>query len=285
MMRFRVATDIDECREIWRKMVPGDVIWDLWEARECFHRNYQRPLHFVVAEDETTLCGLLPLCWIEESACYGYFPGETWHGKTWLEQNRIIASNGTLPLLLAQCPSPHHVRYLLPCSDAGVPSGAVDEVGYLFLPPRYDYDVEKYYLEFSRKSAKRLARDIEAIESLGVKYRYDDMSDFEHVVALNIARFGQDSYFYDSRFTESFRAMMNYLAENGMLRITAIFIGDAPAAVPDAWSCDSPPAWTASMSITVTPGGALNTNCSSAIGSSILTPSVRVVVATLPSFP
>lgn len=231
MTDFRVATDIEECREIWRRTMPVELITDLWEVRECFQRHFKNPPYFVVSEDEKGLRGLLPLSWIEETKCYGYFPGETWHKKTWLEQNRIFSRNGIFPTLLDQCPSPYRLRYLLAAPDQTAMQAVVDEVGYLFLPPRYEYDIENYFQEFSQKSSKRLKRDISRIESLGVHYRYDNLSDFEHIMHLSINRFGQDSYFADPRFRESFRSLMHYLRDNGLLRITAALINETPVAV------------------------------------------------------
>ncbi len=231
MTDFRVVTDLEECRYIWQKTTPTEVITDLWDVRECFHRHYRNKPHFIVAEDEKGISGVLPLCWIDEQKSYQYFPGETWHGKTWLEQNRIFARDGILPALLDQCPSPHNVRYLLP--DSGFPENRVveDEIGYLFFPPKYEYNIENYYAEFSPKSSKRLKKDIACLEELGAHYRFNNLSDFDYIADLNVQRFGKDSYFSDPRFKESFRSFMHYLNDNGFLRITTVMINNIPAAV------------------------------------------------------
>lgn len=225
MYNLRVVTDLDECRELWRRAIPHEFVSDLWEVRAAFHEQFGRPVCFVVAEDAEGLCAMLPLSWIEESQCYGYFPGETWQGKTWLEQNRIFARDAdVLQFLLRRCPSRYHVRYLLPCDSLICDESDVDEIGYLFLPPHYDYDIENYFQEFSRKSAKRIKREVAAIEDRGVRYRLDDPSDFEHMVRLNVDRFGEYSYFHDARFTEGFRSLMHVLEERGWLRMTSILI-------------------------------------------------------------
>ena len=225
MCSVRVITDANECQAVWEEVIPRETIWDLWEVRQCFNRHYQRPLHFIVAEENGRICGLLPLSWVEEAGSYGYFPGETWKGKTWLEQNRVCdEGNGTWSTLLDCCPGSYHLRYLLP-PDAGLQNGcAIDEIGYLFTPPRYEYEMEKYFGEFSRKSRKRLRRDLDAFEECGVRYRFDEPTDFEHLVKLNVDRFGAGSYFADSRFTESFRSLMNLLHERGWTRITTVLI-------------------------------------------------------------
>ena len=232
MVTIRVATDLHQCRQLWEGVLPQQILADLWDVRLCFHQYYQRPLHFIVAEDAHGPCGLLPLCWIEESQTYGYFPGETWEGKTWLEQNRIFArSEDILQQLLAHCPSPYHIRYLLPIDHLPLQRRVVDEIGYLFKPPLYGYDIEGYLDLFSGKSAKRIKRDVAAVEALGIEYRYDELADYEHLVRLNVERFASKSYFSDARFSESFRSLMHFLHDNGWLRMTTIILNGEVAAV------------------------------------------------------
>jgi hypothetical protein len=227
----RITTDLDECQAIWQAVIPGEHITDLWEVRSCFQQHYMRPLNFIVVEDDQGICGLLPLSLIEELRCYGYFPGEIWHGKTWLEQNRIYHRNGGPQALLSCCNLPYHLNYLAVPESQTDGDLVVDEIGYLFSPPQYDYDIQNYFTEFSHKSIKQILREVAALESRGVSYRYDDLADFELMIQLNISRFGTNSYFYDRRFRESFRRLANFLHDKGWLRFTTVSIGHEPAAV------------------------------------------------------
>ncbi len=232
MCRVRVVTDLAECGELWQRNVPQDSVWDLWDLRICFHRQFRRPLHFLSAANGDGVCGLLPLCRIEEAGGYGYFPGETWQGKTWLEQNRVLGENSrVVEALLAACPAERHIRYLLPIAGLPADRHVVDETGYLFLPPRYDYDLENYFGEFSRRSAKRLKRDLANLARPGVEYRRGSGADFDFMVSMNVGGFGGRSYFHDPRFRESFRAVTALLEEKGWLRVTTVLIGGEPAAV------------------------------------------------------
>ena len=232
MSKIRIASDLEECRQIWQHVMPAESIADLWEVRNCFQRHFGHRPNFIVAEDSRGICGLLPLSWIEESRCYGYFPGEIWHGRTWLEKNRIYSRGGTQPSdLLARIHAPYHLRYLLPYPGWSHAEMAIDEIGYLFLPPQYDFEIQNYYHEFSHKSIKQILREVAAIEDLGVAYRYDDLADFDLMVEMNISRFGADSYFYDSRFKEGFRSLVNLLNTQGWLRFTTVLINGEPAAV------------------------------------------------------
>ena len=231
MYDIRIINDLEQCRDIWKSTIPQETVWDIWEFRACFQKHFQRPACFIAAENSRGLTEILPLSWIEEAQCYGYFPGETWQDKTWLEQNRIPASSGILCDMLDRCPGQYYLRYLRPSlGSVSQNQCVVDEVGYLFRPPDYNYDIENYFQQFSKKSAKSIKREIASLQ-VGSRYRYDDMSDFEHLVQLNVNNFDNHSYFYDLRFRESFRTLMHYLNDKGWLRITTIIISGEIAAV------------------------------------------------------
>ncbi|MDA0841759.1 MAG: GNAT family N-acetyltransferase [Planctomycetota bacterium] len=231
MVEIRFVTDLDECEQLWRRTFPETVITDLWEVRACFQSSFDRPPRFLVAENSGRLEAMLPLSWIVEAGCSGYFPGETWKGKTWLEQNRVFLS-GQLSIeeLVTKLETPRHIRYLISPNEAAT-NLPVDEIGYLFHPPKYDFDFENYFGEFSHRSAKRLRREIESLDSRGTRYRYDDPSDFDHLVALNLSRFGSSSYFHDPRFRRGFEKLKDLLQERGWLRITTVIMEDEIAAV------------------------------------------------------
>ena len=201
MKYVRNITDLNECRELWKRLIPKDQISDLWEVRDCFQRHYNHRPNFVTANDNNGVCGFLPLSWNEETKTYLYFPGETWEGKTWLEQNHLIFRDGaTLKSLLNCIPEHYYLRYLQPTEEMINSHHTIDEIGYYFLPPRYDYDINNYLTEFSGKSRKRLRRELDVFGSRDHEFVYNNESDFETMVSLNFKRYGALSYFSDSRF-------------------------------------------------------------------------------------
>lgn len=226
-----LVTDLDAGRRLWESLMPRDLVTDLWEVRDCFWRHYRRRPCFVVASESGRITGFLPLCWIDEAGVYAYFPGETWQGRTWLEQNRIVAETpAVLDALLAAIPGDYHVRYLLPPAGE-LPRGmTVDEIGYLFHPGEHNFDLETYFNNFSHRRLKRLRRELTQLEG-GASYRHDDPADLEHLVRLNCERFGERSYFADARFLEGFRSLTQLLRERGWFRMTAIVSGGEPVAV------------------------------------------------------
>jgi hypothetical protein len=229
MNGIRVVRELEEARYLWETIIPSEMVTDLWEVRASFHRHFARPLHFLVEETGGRPSGLLPLCWVEEQGCYSFFPGETYKGRTWLEQNILTATD--LERLLAAVPGPFHIRYLSPRSTILPGSRTVDEVGYLFRPPLFDYEFSRYMKRFSGKSAKRIRHEVEAIEARGIAWRYDRIEDFDSMVAMNVSRFGSDSYFSDPRFRRGFRGMVLFFARQGWLRVTTALVAGDIAAV------------------------------------------------------
>ncbi len=232
MVRIQTVTDIAECRDLWMKLMPAELVSDLWEVRACFNDHYNHSPRFVVAEENGRVVGFLPLSWNEETRQYNYFPGETWEGKTWLEQNRIIADSGSiLKAMLASLDGQYHLRYLRNEGCWSGPDELVDEVGYLFLPDTYQFDVARYLEAFSHKTAKKLKKELEVWNHHAVEWRFNESVDFELLCDMNRSRFGRQSYFHDLRFLESFRSLMDLLDKRGWLRIVTIIVDGEPAAV------------------------------------------------------
>ncbi len=184
------------------------------------------------AHDDTGLQGCLPLSEVSDSDYFGYFPGETYAGKTWLEENRIIAdSSSTHDLLLEACPLPVHLRYLPPSKHWNGSSLSFDEFKYVFLPGTFSYSFDNYLGVFSGRSQKRFRREHEAWESLGISYRYNAVEDIQRVFSLNLDAFGDNSYFGDNRFLKSFEKLARLLLKRKWIRVTTVLVGGKIAAV------------------------------------------------------
>lgn len=233
MLTIRECTDLKKCEHIWRRVWPVESIFDLWEVRACFAGSYDRPARFLVAEEGGSIQGVLPLSWIAESRQFAFFPGETWKGKTWLEQNRIMARTPSVRSdLLSSIQGPVHIRYLCPGSVEGMDSAPdVDETGYLFFPAHYGNSFPNYMEQLPGKFRKNNAREASRLESFGISYRHDTVPDIDRLYRMNLDAFGEDSYFSDPRFLSAFEKLASWLMKNGLLRITTVIIGGETAAV------------------------------------------------------
>jgi len=234
MNGVRVISDPEACRDVWERLWPQQCVFDLWPVRACFARHFDRPSFFVTREAaETRRPFLLALSWIDEAGCFGHFPGETWQGKTWIEQNKIIGwESFPVESVINAVDGKIKIRYLdadfLPSWNS--PS-RVDETGYLFYPPAHDFSFERYRQCFSGKSRKKLDQEMARLEARGVLFHHNDPADIGPMMEMNLAAFGSLSYFHDPRFLAAFVDLLDFFKKQGMLRITSVKIGGRLAAV------------------------------------------------------
>jgi hypothetical protein len=233
MMKTIIYEDPEQCRRLWEALWPAKGLFDLWQVRACFQDAFSRPLHFHVVEKNQRPVGLLALCWDGEKQQYVQFPGETWQGKTWLEQNRIIAETPeVIEELLDSVPGPLHLRYLCWNDVLGMSNRLVpDEIGYCFHPGLYGFSVKNYMLSFSGKSRKKLHAELKKLHDRKVTFRFNQSKDLAHLVKLNRESFGEDSYFSETKFYHSFENLAVFLTRMGMMRLTTVLIDGSIAAV------------------------------------------------------
>jgi hypothetical protein len=234
MVRIRICDEPEACAVLWRKLWPQTCFFDLWPVRLIFAEAFARTPYFLVAEQQQEPVGMLALCLLGEERQFACYPGEVWQGKTWIEQNRIpVREQEMRDALLEAIPGPAYLRYLTPesapvsCASTFV----VDEENFRFFPRLHGYSFEGYMQEFSGKSRKNLCREQDRLQKPGVAYRYNDFNDIESLLTMNLAAYGDYSYFADARFLQAFVRLFGWLAEQNMLRITTLLIGGEVAAV------------------------------------------------------
>ncbi|MBF0529710.1 MAG: GNAT family N-acetyltransferase [Deltaproteobacteria bacterium] len=227
--KLRTITDLAEAEAQWRAHIPPETIFDLWEVRMAFHRHFGRPLRFLAGNTENNKF-FLPLSWVEEKGAWCFFPGETWSNKTWLEQNRLYCEYIDKESLTSELGSDFHLGFVRSAPDS-LPVLEVDEIGYLFFPHCYRYDMENWWADLGHKHAKNLHREITAFKRRGIQIHQGCEKHFDLMVEMNLTRFGETSYFADSRFREGFRDMLAVLFRKRLLRVVVLEVDGTPAAV------------------------------------------------------
>ncbi len=233
MLKVDVCKDLEEARRIWQRHWPHECLFDLWPVRNCFQSQFNHKPYFLVASENRQFRGMLALSWIDEEQYFGHFPGEVWHGKTWLEQNKILASDPEVfSILVNHIPAASKLRYLTDDPHlAGGSAAVIDEIGYLFYPQQYGYSFEAYLQCFSGKTRKKMRSELNRLTAGGVSYRYDCFEDVAHMFRMNLESFKEESYFDDVRFLRAFENLVAWLHANKMLRVTTVLIGGRMAAV------------------------------------------------------
>ena len=233
MLSITVCRDLEKAQRLWQKHWPRHCLFDLWPVRACFQDQFQNAPHFLVASRGEKVCGLLALSWIGEEGYFGHFPGELWHGRTWLEQNKIIAADSRVArALMAHLPWETRIRYLVPDDHLHLDTpAAVDEIGYLFFPQQFDYHFDAYQRLFAGKTRRKLRCELDRLNTRGVAFRYDHWADMETLLRLNLDRYQDQSYFSDRRFRRAIENLAAWLRDQGLLRLTTVLVGGRVAAV------------------------------------------------------
>ena len=232
-MRIRITSDLEECSRLWRLLGPSRGIFDYWAGRMCFQKEFGNEPAFVIAEGNREVVGLLPLSRLGGSGEYVFFPGELWHGMTWLENNRFIAvDHATFLRMCEQLDAPLYLRYLDP--SVGEAANLImepDEVNYRFLPARYAFSYLRYLETLSGRSRKKILREVSSLEGQGLKWRFNCLKDVELMFNMNLEFHGESSYFKDSRFMKGFEGFLAWLSDSGALTVTTAIVAGKVAAV------------------------------------------------------
>jgi hypothetical protein len=232
MNRKRVISDPLACERLWKACIPAYSVSDLWEFRMCFQRHFHNHLSFLVLENSKGISGMLPLSHIQHLDTKSFFPGETWHDKTWIERTRIYAREPVIyEELFSLCQDRTFLRYM-DISDGNSPDQIdLDEIGYVLYPALLDYDMANFRQRFSNKKFKSILKNINSIMEMGGRFHVNRLEDYDLLVKMSLEKFGEESYLCDDRFRESFRDVMNYLLDKGWLRMISLELEGEIAAV------------------------------------------------------
>jgi hypothetical protein len=225
MAARRFVTDLETCRQLWMSFIPTTIVSDMWEFRNCFHRHFANQPCFIALEDASGISGMLPVSHIDSGDRIGFFPGEIWKEKTWLERTPFYVRDiGGLDELFGSCPERTYLRYMEAPQGNCPDLLSLDEVGYGLYPSQLDFKLESYVRRFSNKKFKAIIKVIDSIKGLGSRFYVNRLTDFNTLVDMNLENFGENSYLYDQRFRESFHDLIHFLNLNGWLRMTSLEI-------------------------------------------------------------
>jgi hypothetical protein len=232
MLKIRFVRDLDTCRRLWKQFIRPVNLSDFWEFRICFQNHYQHPPYFICLEDAEGVAGMLPLSYLRREERFIFFPGETWHGRSWLERTPFfVRESRFIQDLFHACPDNTCLRYMEAMADFAEPAMELDEMSYLLFPEKMQYCFDRYLARFSTKRLKSIQREIHGILQPGWRVKIDALADFDTMVSWNLNRFDSESYFVDPRFKESFRDVMRYLHHQGWLRMVSLVIDNETVAI------------------------------------------------------
>jgi len=232
-LQVGVVSQIDECRQLWKKFSPHKTLFDTWDFRLTFWKGYQHSPYFMILKNNLEDYALLPL-WYEEDK-KKYF----WFGSWWQEENGFFVKDPIfVPLLLAACPSPVHLNAI----SLETVLWAKEFIELEPDDPKYILDLTKinsvddFLARLKKKRRYNLRRDKRIIEAQNPQIIFDNFSDFDTLVKLSIKRFeekGEDTDWEDPCRVETFRQVIRLgkTSKSYKVRMITVRIGNKVAGV------------------------------------------------------
>ncbi len=210
---------------LWDLFSPKATLFDLWEYRDCFQQGYGYDPHFIVGEDDGRRAGILPL-WHEKK--HDYY---TFYGGMFPESNTFYVEDpARIKDFLAQCPVETWLCYIHESQAAYHPFQQTETRYYLDLA-RYANSIDGYLASFDKKHRKNLRYDLKQFEKHGYSIRYNDLNDFDRLVALNQKRFGDESDYAEREMIASMRKLMQTAHGQDRLSLISLVIDGVAQAV------------------------------------------------------
>lgn len=217
MPRFKTVTDENECRKLWEKFSPKQVLWDFWDFRFCFHgKNFS--FNFILGLDGESKIGLLPLVFDKSCDTYTYF------GDTFPEQNKfLLQDKRNIGFFLKSCPKNTQIYYL-DSGEAKYFPFAVSDKRYFLDLKKYGNSFGNYLKSFKKKHRKNLNYDLKKLREKGYILEHNNMDDVARLIELNKIVFGEDSDYNEEDFILSIKQLADVSNKKNILDMISIKI-------------------------------------------------------------
>ena len=224
MLRFKTVTDERECRKLWDKFSPKQVLWDFWDFRFCFHgKNFS--FNFILGLEGESEIGLLPLVFDKNCSTYTYF------GDTFPEQNKfLLQDKRDIRFFLENCPEDTFIYYIEPGETKYYDFKLGDKRYFLDLK-RYGHSFGNYLKSFKKKHRKNLNYDLKKLVEKGCDIEYNNMNDVDRLIELNKMVFGKDSDYNEEDFILSIKKLADISNKKNILDMVSIKICNNAEAV------------------------------------------------------
>lgn len=203
-LRFEIISSVERCKEIWNLLSSHQAIDDEWDFRYAFLKPLNYQLHFIVAFENDSPVGLLPLQLNDLTGLMPpYYPNDhlpflEFFGGDDTDDNKIMSKIGNQDLAHELLKQIDNRAYLAPISSdfENFPNASWYANKYFLDISNYksyeDFLVEKW----SSESRKKLLQQIRKIErEHKVEIIHNNIEDLDLLSKFNIERFGDRSSF------------------------------------------------------------------------------------------
>lgn len=217
-MEFRSFTKLEDCKKLWDKFSPKDILWDLWDFNHCFFNPDINRFYFIVGYENNKEIGLLPLQYESDVKCYSFF------GGNYPERRRFfIKDKEKIKQFLESSQKDLYLEYIDDSEKEFLDD--LDECDTNFSLNIEDYpDLNSYFATFGKKHRKNIKYDLRQLEKLDYKITWNNLTDFSRLVGLNKQRFGKDSNYLQEGFENSMKTLIDTAEKNKILHMLSVKI-------------------------------------------------------------
>lgn len=221
MIAIREINELNAAKKIWEELSPKKSIFDDWHYRYCFYKYDPCPLHFYVAYEEQNgqevAVGLMPLQYNKDWGGLEFFAEEP------CADNKIFCLPGyghLIPLFYQHLKGAAKFYDIEGDDEFTNKLPIEDYVYYLNVSKLKDFK-EYLYQAFptakKRNNFERLFRILERDHQ--VEVLYNNFSDLELLMDLNVKHFGEESYLRTDEERRPFRDLLSLPLDWRMITI------------------------------------------------------------------
>jgi CelD/BcsL family acetyltransferase involved in cellulose biosynthesis len=195
----------EQAKSAWNHFSSGESLYDCWDFRLAFYRQYDAELCFYVAYEGERPVALLPLQYTRRKNLLEFL------GGYWMEENRLFLAEGCRLTIGDFVP-----EFRFPYRLAGIEEASASPMNLPLEDYKYVFGLEGLtgyddFIDaaFSADTRKVVRRRIRKIEENSVQIVKNSPADLELLFGYNIATFGADSSFNNPENVGFFRWICN----------------------------------------------------------------------------
>jgi len=193
MIEIKIINDLEKAKEVWEKLTPQELFYDVWDVRYCFYKLSVCPLYFYTAYDGDEPVALLPLQYNEKKNYLEFLAEEL------IEDNRPFFKKGYEYLIkdFLAIDFPHPLKIFdLMGEEEIITSLPLEDYVYFIklegLKDFNDYLTRDFTNRHRRHSFKSIFKNFE--KNHKVEIVYDNFNDLNTLFELNVLSFEKESY-------------------------------------------------------------------------------------------
>lgn len=221
--KIRLIQDPEQAKLAWNRFSTNESLFDCWDFRLAFHRQYDAELCFYVAYERERPVALLPLQYTRRKNLLEFL------GGYWMEENRLFLVEGcqlTISDFVPEFRFPYRLAAMEE-SSARPLDLPLEDYKYVFGLEGLTGSEDFICAAFPAGRRNSIRQRMQKVERNSVRLVRNSLADLELLFELNIASFGADSSFNSPENVGFFRWICN--SDHNVQLLTLLINGEKVA--------------------------------------------------------